>query len=140
MRVKIHREGTNILIILMAVLLLINLPLWIWCLDIIWLPITVLVISTIFYLLVANFFRSPHRDFPGKASPRGSSACSTPPTTASVPAAVRSECKPPAAPHLTIRPAPLPLLSSIKTAPNRCYVKNITSYVKKLTSFVKFFT
>ena len=29
MRVKIHREGTNILIILMAVLLLINLPLWI---------------------------------------------------------------------------------------------------------------
>ena len=65
MRVKIHREGTNILIILMAVLLLINLPLWIWCLDIIWLPITVLVISTIFYLLVANFFRSPHRDFPG---------------------------------------------------------------------------
>ena len=65
MRVKIHREGTNILIILMAVLLLINLPLWIWCIDIIWLPITVLVISTIFYLLVANFFRSPHRDFPG---------------------------------------------------------------------------
>lgn len=65
MRVKIHREGTNILIILMAVLLLINLPLWIWCLDIIWLPISVLVISTIFYLLVANFFRSPHRDFPG---------------------------------------------------------------------------
>ena len=43
-------------------------------------------------------------------------------------------------PRLTIRLAPLPLLPSIKTAPNRCYVKNITSYVKKLTSYVKFFT
>ena len=43
-------------------------------------------------------------------------------------------------PRPTIRPAPLPLLPGIKIAPNRCYVKNITSYVKKLTSYVKFFT
>ena len=33
MRVKIHREGTNILIILLAVLLLVNAPLWIWLID-----------------------------------------------------------------------------------------------------------
>lgn len=65
MRVKIHREGTNILIILLAVLLLVNAPLWIWLIDYIWLPITVLVASTIFYLLVVNFFRSPHRNFQG---------------------------------------------------------------------------
>ena len=63
MRVKIHREGTNILIILLAVLLLVNAPLWIWLIDYIWIPATVLVASTIFYLLVVNFFRSPHRNF-----------------------------------------------------------------------------
>jgi phosphatidylserine decarboxylase len=65
MRVKIHREGTNILIILFIALLVINAPLWIWLLNYIWFPITVLAISTIFYLLVVNFFRSPRRNFPG---------------------------------------------------------------------------
>ena len=65
MRVKIHREGTNILIILLAVLLLVNAPLWIWLIDYIWIPATVLVASTIFYLLVVNFFRSLHRNFQG---------------------------------------------------------------------------
>lgn len=65
MRVKIHREGTNILIILLAVLLLVNAPLWIWLIDYIWIPITMLVASTIFYLLVVNFFRSPLRNFLG---------------------------------------------------------------------------
>ncbi len=65
MRVKIHREGTNILIILLAALLLVNIPLWIWMMDMLWIPITALAISTVFYLLVVNFFRSPHRDFPG---------------------------------------------------------------------------
>ena len=65
MRVKIHREGTNILILLLAILLLINLPLWIWCARLLWLWIPVTVISTVFYLLVVNFFRSPRRTFPG---------------------------------------------------------------------------
>jgi phosphatidylserine decarboxylase len=65
MRVKIHREGTNILMILFAFLVLVNLPLWIWLLDCLWLPITVTVLSTVFYLLVVNFYRSPRRHFPG---------------------------------------------------------------------------
>lgn len=65
MRVKIHREGTNILIILLAAMLLVNVPLWIWLIDYVWIPIIVLVASTIFYLLVVNFFRSPHRHFQG---------------------------------------------------------------------------
>lgn len=65
MRVKIHREGTNILIILLAALLLVNVPLWIWLVNYLWIPIVVLVASTIFYLLVVNFFRSPHRNFEG---------------------------------------------------------------------------
>jgi phosphatidylserine decarboxylase len=66
MRVKIHREGTNILMILFAFLVLVNLPLWIWLIDYLWLPITVTVLSTIFYLLVVNFYRSPRRHFPGE--------------------------------------------------------------------------
>lgn len=65
MRVKIHREGTNILIILLAALLLVNVPLWIWLIDYVWIPATMLVASTIFYMLVVNFFRSPHRNFQG---------------------------------------------------------------------------
>jgi phosphatidylserine decarboxylase len=43
----------------------VNLPLWIWLLDCLWLPITVTVLSTVFYLLVVNFYRSPRRHFPG---------------------------------------------------------------------------
>lgn len=65
MRVKIHREGTHILMILLAVLLLINVGLWLWLGNIPWLPLTFSVISAIFYMLVVNFYRSPHRNFPG---------------------------------------------------------------------------
>lgn len=65
MRVKIHREGTNILIILLAALILINAPLWIWVREYLWIPAVMLVISAIFYLLVVNFFRSPRRHFMG---------------------------------------------------------------------------
>jgi phosphatidylserine decarboxylase len=64
MRVKIHHEGTNILLILAVVVLAINIPLWLWvkpmavaiCSTVIW---------TILYLLVVNFFRSPKRQFKG---------------------------------------------------------------------------
>lgn len=65
MRVKIHREGTNILIILLVVLLLINAPLWIWLSDCPVIVGAVLVVSIVVYLLVVNFFRSPRRHFPG---------------------------------------------------------------------------
>lgn len=62
MRVKIHHEGVNILVILMLLLLVINIPAWI-----LWRPlgIALSVVSAIFYLLVVNFFRSPRRHFPG---------------------------------------------------------------------------
>ncbi len=63
MRVKIHHEGTNILIMLLLALLIINVPLWIWT------PMPVAIAFTsvcgVFYLLVVNFFRSPRRMFPG---------------------------------------------------------------------------
>jgi phosphatidylserine decarboxylase len=61
-RVKIHHEGVNILIILLLFLLAINIPTWIFCRPA---GIALTAISVIFYLLVANFFRSPKRHFPG---------------------------------------------------------------------------
>lgn len=66
MRVKIHREGTNILIFLFLALLAVNVPLWLWCSAWPWLWITVTAASAVFYMLVVNFFRSPRRHFPGK--------------------------------------------------------------------------
>lgn len=65
MRVKIHREGTNLLIILLIVLLLVNVSLWIWLKNRIWFPALVSTASIVFYLLVVNFFRSPRRYFEG---------------------------------------------------------------------------
>lgn len=64
MRVKIHHEGTNILIFALLALALINLPIWLWVRP--WvIPIVVTVVSAIIYLLVVNFFRSPKRHFQG---------------------------------------------------------------------------
>lgn len=64
MRVKIHHEGTHILIILLAILLIINIPLWLWVK-----PVVIAAVSSaicaVFYLLVVNFFRSPKRQFHG---------------------------------------------------------------------------
>ena len=64
MKVKIHREGLNILLALLVVLLAINVPLYL-CLENRVVPIVTISISTIFYLLVVNFFRSPRRPFKG---------------------------------------------------------------------------
>lgn len=64
MRVKIHREGLNILAILLAILLVINFPAWLFIRPIA-IPVAFSVISAIVYLLVLNFFRSPRRNFPG---------------------------------------------------------------------------
>lgn len=65
MRVKIHHEGTNILVVLLIVLLAINVPLFIFNQQapVAYLP--VVIVSTIFYILVVNFFRSPKRRFKG---------------------------------------------------------------------------
>ena len=64
MRVKIHREGTNILVIAAILLLLINVPLWLFC-PYVWITAILAGISVVFYLLVVNFYRSPRRNFPG---------------------------------------------------------------------------
>jgi phosphatidylserine decarboxylase len=64
MRVKIHNEGTNILLILAVFILAINIPLWLWVEPIV-IAICSTVLWTVFYLLVVNFFRSPKRFFNG---------------------------------------------------------------------------
>lgn len=65
MRVKIHHEGTSFLITMLAILLVINAPLWLWVRPLGW-AISVTVISALLFLLVVNFFRSPRRTFTGE--------------------------------------------------------------------------
>ena len=62
---RIHREGTEILIVAFLVFLLINAPLWYFCHSMFWFNSVVSVASLVIYLLMVNFFRSPKRIFPG---------------------------------------------------------------------------
>lgn len=64
MRVKIHREGLNILVVLLFILLVINIPAWLFMRPVA-IPVIFTVISAVVYLLVLNFFRSPRRSFKG---------------------------------------------------------------------------
>lgn len=62
MKVKIHREGANIIFILLIVLLAINVPIWLYLRPA---AIPVTAVSGVLFLLVVNFFRSPRRHFTG---------------------------------------------------------------------------
>lgn len=64
MRVKIHHEGNNILIISAIVMLIILVPLWLWVSPIA-IAIAFTVIFGVLYFFVVNFFRSPRRHFTG---------------------------------------------------------------------------
>ncbi len=64
MRVKIHREGTNILILLLFILAVVNASAWMFIRPMA-IPIVFSVVSAVVYLLVVNFFRSPRRHFTG---------------------------------------------------------------------------
>ena len=65
MRVKIHHEGTNILIVTLIFILAAIVPLWIWVRPIAWPVASTLVLGVLYFLLV-NFFRSPLRLFKGE--------------------------------------------------------------------------
>lgn len=65
MRVKIHHEGINILVVSLIALLVINVPLWLWVRPLS-IGICTTVVSGMVYMLVVNFFRSPKRHFPGE--------------------------------------------------------------------------
>lgn len=64
MRVKIHHEGTGILLVGAAIVVAVCLPLWLCC-SMIAIPIAFTAVLGVVYLLTVNFFRSPRRRFEG---------------------------------------------------------------------------
>jgi len=63
--VKIHREGTNILILLAIVLAALNVPVWLFMPPVA-LPAVFSLISVVVYMFVFNFFRCPKRKYKGE--------------------------------------------------------------------------
>jgi phosphatidylserine decarboxylase len=64
LKVKIHREGTNILVILLLMLAVVNAAAWMFIRPAV-IPIVFSSLSAIIYGLIVNFFRSPRRKFQG---------------------------------------------------------------------------
>lgn len=64
MRMKIHQEGRNILLILILLLAVINGLIYVFFYNH-YFSVGLLTVSVVFYLLVLNFFRSPKRHFKG---------------------------------------------------------------------------
>ena len=64
MRVKIHREGTNILIILFMILGVINASAWMFIRPV-EVPVAFSLVSGVVYFLVVNFFSSTRRHYTG---------------------------------------------------------------------------
>ncbi|MDE6161855.1 MAG: phosphatidylserine decarboxylase family protein [Muribaculaceae bacterium] len=64
MRVKLHHEGVNILIVMFVALLAINVPLWIWCAASAG-TVACTALSALLFIIAVNFFRSPRRAFHG---------------------------------------------------------------------------
>lgn len=64
MKVKIHREGTNILIVVMLIMVVINLSAWMFIRPAV-IPWIFTIISAVLYVLIINFFRSPRRAYHG---------------------------------------------------------------------------
>lgn len=66
---KIHREGTNILILLFIVLVALNVPVWLFMPPFV-LPCILSGLSLVVYMFVFNFFRCPKRHYRGKRENR----------------------------------------------------------------------
>lgn len=64
-RMKIHREGTNILILLFIVLAALNVPVWLFLPPVV-LPACFSALSLTVYSFVFNFFRCPQRHYRGE--------------------------------------------------------------------------
>jgi len=62
---KIHREGTNILILLFIVLAALNVPVWLFMPPVI-IPACFSALSLVVYGFVFNFFRCPQRHYRGE--------------------------------------------------------------------------
>ena len=63
---RIHREGTEILIVAFLIFAAINAPLWYFFPKLFVLNTIVSISSAVLYLLMVNFFRSPKRIYPGE--------------------------------------------------------------------------
>ena len=63
---KVHREGTGLLLSVFAILLVVNFPLCYFAVNKL-LFYSVLTISIVLFLILLNFFRSPLRRFPSDA-------------------------------------------------------------------------
>lgn len=64
MKVKIHSEGINILIVVMMIMIIINVSAWMFIRPVA-IPWIFTIISALLYGLIVNFFRSPRRSFHG---------------------------------------------------------------------------
>jgi len=64
LKVKIHHEGTNILILLFIVLAVLNVPVWLFLPPVVF-PAILTAISVVVYIFVFNFFRCPKRKYKG---------------------------------------------------------------------------
>lgn len=62
---KIHHEGTNILILLAVVLVAINIPVWLFLPPVV-IPACLTALSVLVYGFVFNFFRCPRRVYRGE--------------------------------------------------------------------------
>ncbi|MDE7160293.1 MAG: phosphatidylserine decarboxylase family protein [Muribaculaceae bacterium] len=62
---KIHHEGTNILILLLVVLVALNIPVWLFLPPVV-LPACLTALSALVYIFVFNFFRCPRRVYRGE--------------------------------------------------------------------------
>lgn len=62
---KIHREGTNILILLFIVLAALNVPVWLFMPPVV-IPAFLSALSFVVYMFVFNFFRCPKRHYRGR--------------------------------------------------------------------------
>lgn len=62
---KIHREGTNILVLLFIVLVALNIPVWLFMPPYI-IPGFLSLLSLVVYSFVFNFFRCPQRHYHGR--------------------------------------------------------------------------
>lgn len=65
-KIKIHHEGTNILVLLAIMLVAVNLPAWLFLPPQTWLAPICTAISAVVYGFVFNFFRCPARHYQGE--------------------------------------------------------------------------
>lgn len=60
---KLHKEGLRIVLFSLALLVLINFPIFMFLNGYLWFKILILLASVVFYLIILRFFRVPSREY-----------------------------------------------------------------------------